>query len=279
MSREIEALLRQTAPGRQVQTLEESSFDAWIKYYRRDENFSNTGISYYTTRGKWSGFLLDARIREASGGRRSLDDVMRLAYQRHSGERGFRSEDFRALLEEMAGADSTPGSLQALSSRPKISTTARRCAGMACASPRARGQGKGQGERGGQRQREARDPHGLAGGGARDSGRSAHGQGGEAGDPSPSPPGSTSATKILGPGRLPCHPRQLEGPGSRPTAPARRPRSWFPRRDRLARLPATFGQEAPPALEAGGRPAGHLRPEGAPGVRGCGGAGRTARSR
>ncbi|HJX26388.1 MAG TPA: PDZ domain-containing protein, partial [Thermoanaerobaculia bacterium] len=117
MSREIEAL--QTAPGRQVQSLEESSYDAWIKYYRRDENFNNTGISYYI-KGEVVGFLLDARIREASGGRRSLDDVMRLAYQRHSGERGFRSEDFRALLEEVAGADLDPWLGQALSTTQEL---------------------------------------------------------------------------------------------------------------------------------------------------------------
>jgi predicted metalloprotease with PDZ domain len=117
MSREIEVL--QTAPGRLVQSLEESSFDAWIKYYRRDENFNNTGISYYT-KGEVVGFLLDARIREASGGQRSLDDVMRLAYQRHSSERGFRSEDFRALLEEVAGTDLDPWLAQALSSTQEL---------------------------------------------------------------------------------------------------------------------------------------------------------------
>ena len=68
----------QTTPGRLVQPLEDSSFDAWIKYYRRDENSVNTGISYYT-KGSVVALLLDARIRRATGGKRSLDDVLRLA--------------------------------------------------------------------------------------------------------------------------------------------------------------------------------------------------------
>jgi predicted metalloprotease with PDZ domain len=100
-SQEIEAL--QTTPGRLVQPLEESSFDAWIKYYRKDENSVNTGISYYT-KGSVVAFLLDARIRQATGGRRSLDDVLRLAWRRYSGERGFQREELREAIEEVAGA-------------------------------------------------------------------------------------------------------------------------------------------------------------------------------
>ena len=78
----------QTTPGRLVQPLEASSFEAWIKFYRRDENTPNTGISYYV-KGAVVAFLLDARIRRATSGKKSLDDVMRLAYERYSGPRGF----------------------------------------------------------------------------------------------------------------------------------------------------------------------------------------------
>jgi predicted metalloprotease with PDZ domain len=112
----------QTAPGRGVQTLEAASFDAWIKYYRRDENFSNTGVSYYT-KGATVGFLLDARIRRATNGRRSLDDALRLAYERHAGERGFRSEEFRAVLEEVAGIDLDPWLDRALSTTEELDYT------------------------------------------------------------------------------------------------------------------------------------------------------------
>jgi len=105
LSQEIEAL--QTMPGRQVQSVADASFDAWIKYYRPDENFPNSGVSYYM-KGSVIAFLLDAKIRRATEGRASLDDVLRRAYARFSGPRGFRSEDFRAVAEEVAGTDLDP---------------------------------------------------------------------------------------------------------------------------------------------------------------------------
>jgi predicted metalloprotease with PDZ domain len=100
LGKSIESL--QTAAGRLVQPVDEASFDAWIKFYRPNENSANSTVSYYT-KGEVIGFLLDAKIRRATAGRRSLDDAMRLAYQRYSGERGFRSAEFRRALEEVAG--------------------------------------------------------------------------------------------------------------------------------------------------------------------------------
>src|SRR6187431_1835880 len=100
LSGNIEEL--QTTPGRLVQSAEQASFDAWIKYYRPDENSANTSISYYT-KGAVLGFLLDARIRKATGGARGLDDVMRQAYQRFAGTRGYSPADFRAVAESVAG--------------------------------------------------------------------------------------------------------------------------------------------------------------------------------
>lgn len=117
LSKQIEAL--QTTPGRLVQPLEESSFDAWIKYYRRDENSINTGISYYT-KGSVVAFLLDARIRSATGGKRSLDDVLRLAWQRFSGERGFQPGELRAVVKEVAGTDLDPWMAHALESAEEL---------------------------------------------------------------------------------------------------------------------------------------------------------------
>ena len=94
----------QTTPGRLVQPLEASSVDAWIKFYRRDENTPNTGISYYV-KGAVVAFLLDAKIRRASHGEKSLDDVMRQAYSRYSGPQGFTSEQFRSIAQKVAGID------------------------------------------------------------------------------------------------------------------------------------------------------------------------------
>ena len=92
----------QNTPGRFVQSPEQASFDAWIKHYRPDENSNNVTISYYT-KGAVVAWLLDARIRRATNGARSLDDLMRLAYRRFSGARGFTPEQFKATAAEVAG--------------------------------------------------------------------------------------------------------------------------------------------------------------------------------
>jgi predicted metalloprotease with PDZ domain len=100
LSHNIEEL--QTTPGRAAQSAELASQDAWIKYYRPDENSPNSSISYYT-KGAVLGFLLDARIRRATGGAKSLDDVMRAAYQKFSGAKGYTPAEFRTVAEQVAG--------------------------------------------------------------------------------------------------------------------------------------------------------------------------------
>jgi predicted metalloprotease with PDZ domain len=94
----------QTTPGRLVQPAEMSSFDAWIKEYRPNENSVNTAISYYT-KGSVIAFVLDAKIRTATAGTHTLDDLMRVLYQRYSGDRGFTEDDFRSAAREVAGTD------------------------------------------------------------------------------------------------------------------------------------------------------------------------------
>jgi predicted metalloprotease with PDZ domain len=94
----------QTTPGRLTQPVEISSYDAWIKAYRPDENSGNTSISYYT-KGAVIAFLLDARIRAATGGEKSLDDAMRLAYARYAGAAGFTGEDFLSTVRDIADVD------------------------------------------------------------------------------------------------------------------------------------------------------------------------------
>ena len=79
----------QTTPGRLVQSASQASYDAWIQHYRPDENSPNTTISYYTKGGVVG---VPARREDPRGHRaapKSLDDVMRLAYARYSGARGF----------------------------------------------------------------------------------------------------------------------------------------------------------------------------------------------
>jgi predicted metalloprotease with PDZ domain len=93
----------QETPGRFEQSLEEASFDAWIKYYRADENTVNSSVSYYD-KGQIVALLLDLEIRRRTDGRRSLDDVMRRLYAEFGKrDRQFTPADFQRAAEAEAG--------------------------------------------------------------------------------------------------------------------------------------------------------------------------------
>ncbi len=94
----------ETTPGRRIRSAEQASEDAWIKLYQPDANSVNSTISYYN-KGALIGFLLDAKIRQISRNAKSLDDVMRTAYQRYSGDQGYTTDQFKALVLEIAGSD------------------------------------------------------------------------------------------------------------------------------------------------------------------------------
>ncbi|MFM2448435.1 MAG: hypothetical protein RIS44_885 [Pseudomonadota bacterium] len=88
-------------PGRHVQSVAQASFDAWVKYYRQDENSVNATISYYT-KGSLVALAMDLLLR--SGKQGTLDDVMRLLWQRSSG--GPVSEsDIQQAFNEVAGVN------------------------------------------------------------------------------------------------------------------------------------------------------------------------------
>lgn len=94
----------QSRPGRFQTSLEEASFDAWIKYYRQDENSINNQISYYD-KGDIVNMMLDIRIRTLSNGAKSLDDVMRYLYEEFGKKnRNFTPEDYQKAAELQAGA-------------------------------------------------------------------------------------------------------------------------------------------------------------------------------
>jgi predicted metalloprotease with PDZ domain len=93
----------QKTPGRLVQTLEQASADVWTSSMSGIGGGAKT-VSYYV-KGPVVGFLLDAKIRRATSGAKSLDDVMRLAYQRYGGEKGFTAEQFRQTADQVAGVD------------------------------------------------------------------------------------------------------------------------------------------------------------------------------
>jgi predicted metalloprotease with PDZ domain len=93
----------QARPGRFETSLEEASLDAWIKYYRQDENSINNQISYYD-KGDIVGMMLDITIRTTSGGAKSMDDVLRHLYAEFFKKgRNFTPEDFQKACELMAG--------------------------------------------------------------------------------------------------------------------------------------------------------------------------------
>ncbi|MDQ3089122.1 MAG: PDZ domain-containing protein [Acidobacteriota bacterium] len=93
----------QARPGRFETSLESASLDAWIKYYRQDENSVNNQISYYD-KGEVVNFLLDVEIRSASGGAKSLDDVMRFLYDEFSKKnKNYTPADYQKISETMAG--------------------------------------------------------------------------------------------------------------------------------------------------------------------------------
>jgi len=104
VGRGISTVLR--GSGRHKQSVAESSFDAWIKYYRQDENSPNAIVSYYV-KGSLVGLALDLKLRHES--QASLDDVMRALWQRYGQAGvGVPEDGIRHVAEEVSGLDLAP---------------------------------------------------------------------------------------------------------------------------------------------------------------------------
>ena len=90
-------------PGRLKQSLADSSFDAWTKYYQADENTPNAVVSYYG-KGALIALGLDLKIRTYSSGRQSLDDLMRLMWQAHGATlEGIAEDGLDELIFKLLG--------------------------------------------------------------------------------------------------------------------------------------------------------------------------------
>lgn len=102
VARNITAIENQ--PGNRIQSVAESSFDAWIKAYRPNENSANSTISYYS-RGAVIGTMLDLEIMAATQGRQSLDGVFQYLWTEYyqKKKRGFTDEEFKKAVEKVAG--------------------------------------------------------------------------------------------------------------------------------------------------------------------------------
>jgi predicted metalloprotease with PDZ domain len=93
------------ARGRFRQSVEESSFDAWTKFYKPDANTSNAVVSYYT-KGSLIALALDMTIRRDTDGKHSLDEVMRTCWERYgeTGE-GMPERGLESVAQSVCGLD------------------------------------------------------------------------------------------------------------------------------------------------------------------------------
>ncbi len=92
-------------PGRHVQSVAQASFDAWVKYYRQDENTANATVSYYT-KGALVALCLDLALRRE--GQTSLDDVMRALWERTGAASGVgpvTQAELLRVLQALSGRD------------------------------------------------------------------------------------------------------------------------------------------------------------------------------
>lgn len=91
--------------GRKRQSVSESSFDAWTKFYKQDANAGNAIVSYYA-KGALIALALDLKLRGETDGRVSLDDVMRACWERwgETGE-GMPERGLEAVAAEVSGID------------------------------------------------------------------------------------------------------------------------------------------------------------------------------
>jgi predicted metalloprotease with PDZ domain len=101
VGRTITTVLR--TPGRLTQSVAESSFDAWIKFYRKDENSPNAVVSYYA-KGSLVALAIDLTLRSLGGA--TLDDLMRALWTRH-GQPGIGVPEnaIEKMASELAGQD------------------------------------------------------------------------------------------------------------------------------------------------------------------------------
>ncbi|MFJ7567957.1 M61 family metallopeptidase [Herminiimonas sp. NPDC097707] len=108
VAKTVNSVLR--GSGRRKQSVAESSFDAWVKYYRQDENASNAIVSYYT-KGSLVAMALDLTIRAETKGKKSLDDVMLALWQQYGRDfyqdgkegRGVNDAEVDALFDSVTG--------------------------------------------------------------------------------------------------------------------------------------------------------------------------------
>ncbi|MGE3319406.1 MAG: M61 family metallopeptidase [Candidatus Berkiella sp.] len=97
----ITKLLRN--PGRLKQTILDSSFDAWIKFYQPNENSVNSQVSYYV-KGAIIALAIDLALRMNSNSRNSLDEVMQILWRDFGqANQGVPEDKIESLIVELGG--------------------------------------------------------------------------------------------------------------------------------------------------------------------------------
>ncbi len=90
--------------GRFHQSVEESSYDTWIRFYRKDENYNNTQVSYYT-KGAIIAMMLNLEIIKSTDCIKSLDDALRMLYEDYKKDRskGYSDQRVKVVAEAVCG--------------------------------------------------------------------------------------------------------------------------------------------------------------------------------
>jgi len=103
MARTVTRVMR--GSGRLKQSIAESSFDAWTRFYKQDENAPNAIVSYYT-KGALVAFGLDMLLRDVTDDRASLDQLMRMLWEKHGkSDLGVPEDGPEQLASKLAGCD------------------------------------------------------------------------------------------------------------------------------------------------------------------------------
>lgn len=99
----------ENTPGSHLESAAEASWDAWIKYYRPNENSRNQTVSYYD-KGSLLGYVLNAWIIKSTQGQKCMDDVFKHLYQAYYKKlnRGFTDAELEDAFSKVAGTSAKP---------------------------------------------------------------------------------------------------------------------------------------------------------------------------
>ena len=99
----------ENTPGSHLESAADASWDAWIKYYRPNENSRNQTVSYYE-KGSLLGYVLNAWIIKSTKGQKCMDDVFKHLYQAYYKKlnRGFTDAELEDAFSKVAGTSAKP---------------------------------------------------------------------------------------------------------------------------------------------------------------------------